>query len=264
MRGAMPIDLRSAEHGELQDGIVTRRRWIADTWDEATASIEGNQAGHLIRVLRAEPGMEFDLVAGGHVWHSVVAGITGDTVRFNLIAEVEADPALPVTLLLSVFKFDRMEWAIEKATELGAASIQPVIARRSEKHLAQAAAARAERWRRVALEASKQARRSDVLRIEDPLPLKTAVQREAKAVRLVLAEQERSTTLHHALKDALNAAGDEAPAIRVAVGPEGGWTSEEEALFDAENWKPVSLGPRILRAETAAIAAMAVAAALLE
>ncbi|HEY1500666.1 MAG TPA: 16S rRNA (uracil(1498)-N(3))-methyltransferase [Acidobacteriaceae bacterium] len=243
---------------------MTRRRWIADTWDEATASIGGNQAAHLIRVLRAEAGMEFDLVAGGHVWHGVLAGITGDTVRFNLIAEVEADPALPVTLLLSVFKFDRMEWAIEKATELGAAAIQPVIARRSEKHLAQAAAARAERWRRVALEASKQARRSDVLRIEDPLPLKTAVQREAEAVRLVLAEQERSTTLHHALQSALDAAGDEVPAIRVAVGPEGGWTGEEEALFDAEGWKPVSLGPRILRAETAAMAAMAVAGALLE
>jgi len=54
------------------------------------------------------------------------------------------------------------------------------------------------------------------------------------------------------------------PAIRMAVGPEGGWTAEEEALFDAENWRPVSLGPRILRAETAAITAMAVAAALLE
>ncbi len=243
---------------------MTRRRWIADTWDEATASLEGNQAAHLIRVLRAQPGMEFDVVAGGRVWHSVVAGITGDTVRFNLVAEVTADPALPVTLLLSVFKFDHMEWAIEKATELGAECIQPVIARRSEKHLAQAAAGRVERWRRLVLEASKQARRSDILRIENPLALKTAVQGDAQALRLVLAEQERSTTLHHALSEALNAAGDDVPAIRIAVGPEGGWTAEEEALFDAENWKPVSLGPRILRAETAAITAMAVAAALLE
>lgn len=243
---------------------MTRRRWIADTWDEATASIAGNQAAHLIRVLRAQPGMEFDVVAGGHVWHSVVAAIAGDTVRFNLIAEVEADPALPITLLLSVFKFDRMEWAIEKVTELGAECVVPVIARRSEKHLAQAAETRVERWRRVALEASKQARRSDVLRIEDPLPLQAALQREMQAVRLVLAEQERTTTLHHALSEALDAAGDDVPAIRIAVGPEGGWTPEEEAMFDTENWKPVSLGPRILRAETAAMTAMAVAAALLE
>ena len=243
---------------------MTRRRWIADTWDEATASIAGDQAGHLIRVLRAQPGMEFDVVAGGHVWHSVLAGISGDTVRFNLIAEVQADPALPVTLLLSVYKFDRMEWAIEKATELGAECIVPMIARRSEKHLAQAAAARAERWRRVAVEASKQSRRSDVLRIDEPIALKEAVRIHPEVVRLVLAEQERSTTLHHALSDALANVGDETPVIRIAVGPEGGWTADEEALFDAENWKPVSLGPRILRAETAAITAMAVAAALLE
>ncbi|MGB9028641.1 MAG: 16S rRNA (uracil(1498)-N(3))-methyltransferase [Acidobacteriaceae bacterium] len=243
---------------------MTRRRWIADTWDEATASLEGNQAAHLIRVLRAQPGMEFDVVAGGRVWHSVVAGINGDSVRFNLVAEVKADPALPVTLLLSVFKFDRMEWAIEKATELGAECILPIIARRSEKHLVQAAVGRVERWRRLALEASKQARRSDVVRIEDPLPLKAAVQGKDQAVRLVLAEQERSTTFHHALTEALDTAGDEVPSIRIAVGPEGGWTQEEEALFDAENWKPVSLGPRILRAETAAISAMAVTAALLE
>lgn len=243
---------------------MTRRRWIADTWDEATASLEGTQAAHLIRVLRAEPGMEFDVVAGGRVWHSVVAGISGDSVRFNLIAEVEAEPALPVTMLLSVFKFDRMEWAIEKVTELGAERIVPVIARRSEKHLALAAAGRAERWRRVALEASKQARRSDVMRVEEPVALKAALHNEAKAVRLVLAEQERSTTLRGAVQSALDAAGDDVPAIRMAVGPEGGWTSEEGAMFDAEDWKPVSLGPRILRAETAAITAMAVAAALLE
>jgi 16S rRNA (uracil1498-N3)-methyltransferase len=243
---------------------MTRRRWIADTWDEATATLEGNQAAHLIRVLRAQPGMEFDVVAGGRVFHAVIAGFTGDAVRFNLLAEVAADPALPVTLLLSVFKFDRMEWAIEKITELGAERIVPVIARRSEKHLAQSAATRAERWRRVAVEASKQARRSDVLQVDDPLPLKSAIRVHDQEVRLVLAEQERSTTLRHALTEALAAARDDAPVIRIAVGPEGGWTGEEEALFDAERWKAVSLGPRILRAETAAITAMAVAAALLE
>jgi len=244
--------------------IVTRRRWIADTWDEATATLAGDQAIHLIRVLRAQPGMEFDIVAGGHVFHGVVAAIAGSEVRFNLIAEITADPALPVTLLLSIYKFDRMEWAIEKATELGAERIVPMIAIRSEKHLAQAAAARADRWRRIAVEASKQSRRSDVLQVDDPLPLRIAVKGEDHAVRLVLAEQERSTTLHRALSDALDSAEDTAPAIRIAVGPEGGWTSEEEALFDAANWKAVSLGPRILRAETAAIAALSIASALLE
>lgn len=244
---------------------MTRRRWIADTWDQATASLAGSQAAHLIRVLRAQAGMEFDIVAGGRVFHGVIAGITGDEVRFNLIAEVPADPALPVALLLSICKFDRMEWTIEKAAELGAERIVPMAARRSEKHLVHSAAGRVERWRRIALESSKQSRRSDVLRIDDPLPLKAAVRADAGAgLCLVLAEQERSTTLHHALTESLAGAADETPPVRLAIGPEGGWTAEEEALFDAENWKPVSLGPRILRAETAAIAAMAVVAALLE
>ena len=251
---------------------MTRRRWIADTWDEATATLTGEQAAHLIRVLRAQPGMEFDLVAGDRVCHAVIAGITGDTVRFNLVADVPAEPALPVTLLLAVFKFDRMEWAIEKATELGVARIIPIITRRSEKHLAQAAPKRTERWRRIAREAAQQSRRSDVPVIEEAISLRAAVKRETNAVRLVLAEQERTTTLRDALDQALtqtlkestDTARDESPELHIAVGPEGGWAAEEEALFDAEGWKPVSLGPRILRAETAAITALAVTAALLE
>jgi 16S rRNA (uracil1498-N3)-methyltransferase len=243
---------------------MTRRRWIADTWDEATASLTGEQAAHLIRVLRAQPGMEFDVVAGDRVWHAVIAAVGTHSVRFNLIAEIPSDPALPVTLLLAVFKFDRMEWAIEKVTELGVDRIIPVVARRTEKHLSQAAANRTERWRRIVHEAAKQSRRSEVPVLEDAIPLKVAATREGHAVRLLLAEQERATTLRSALEEALNAAKDDLPEIRLAIGPEGGWAPEEEALFDDEGWKPVSLGPRILRAETAAIAALAIAASLLE
>jgi 16S rRNA (uracil1498-N3)-methyltransferase len=243
---------------------MTRRRWIADTWDEGTASLTGEQASHLVRVLRAQPGMEYDIVAGDRVWHAVIAGITGDSVRFNLVAEVEAGPALPVTLLLSIFKFDRLEWAIEKATELGVERIVPIIARRSEKHLVQSAEKRVERWRRIAREAAQQSRRSDVPEIENVLPLRIAARQAGDAVRLLLAEQERSTTLRRAIEEALGNSGDEMPSIRMAIGPEGGWTAEEEALFDSEGWKSVSLGPRILRAETAAMTATAVVAALLE
>ncbi len=252
----------------LRDNIyMTRRRWIADSWDEATASLTGEQATHLIRVLRAEAGMEFDVVAGSRVWHAVIAGITGDAVRFNLVAEVKSDPALPITLLLSVFKFDRMEWAIEKVTEIGVERIVPAIARRTEKHLAQAAANRVERWRRIAREAAQQSRRSDVPLIDDPVPMKAAARTGASdATRLLLAEQERTTTLRHAVEESL-AQPDltaELPSLWLAVGPEGGWTAEEEALFDSEGWKAVSLGPRILRAETAAITASSVVASLLE
>ncbi len=74
---------------------MTRRRWIAEHWDEATATLTGMQADHMTRVLRAEPGMEADVVAGGRVFHAQVAAVAPNEVRFNLIAELEADPALP-------------------------------------------------------------------------------------------------------------------------------------------------------------------------
>ncbi len=243
---------------------MTRRRWIAEHWDEATATLTGLQAGHMTRVLRVQPGVEADVVAGGHVFHAEVAAVGKDEVRFNLLAEIEAEPALPVTLVMAVYKFDHMEWAIEKATELGVAAVAPVIARRTEKHLAQAAEKRAERWRRIAHEAAQQSRRCDVPQIHDPVSLAARVGTAPSAMRLVLAEQERSTTLRYALEEAVAAAGDEMPTLEIAIGPEGGWAPGEEALFDANGWKAVSLGPRILRAETATIAALAVIASFLE
>jgi 16S rRNA (uracil1498-N3)-methyltransferase len=250
---------------------MTRRRWIAEHWDEATATLVGAQAEHMTRVLRAQPGMEADVVAGGHVFHAQVAAVAAGEVRFNLIAELDADPALPVTLVMAVYKFDHMEWAIEKATELGVAAIAPVIARRTEKHLAAAAGKRAERWRRIVHEAAQQARRSDVPIIFDPAPLAVRVRAASEATRadsgttcIVLAEQERTTTLRYALEEAVTAAGTETPRLEIAIGPEGGWAPSEEALFDANGWSAASLGPRILRAETAAIAALAVVASYLE
>jgi 16S rRNA (uracil1498-N3)-methyltransferase len=250
---------------------VTSRRWIAEQWDEATATLVGAQAGHMIRVLRAQPGMEADVVAGGHVFHAQVAAVGRDEVRFNLITELAAEPALPLTLVIAIYKFDHMEWAIEKATELGVKAVAPVIARRTEKHLAAAAAQRTERWRRIAHEAAQQSRRSDVPLIFDPTPLATRVRAASEAARgdsasayIVLAEQERTTTLRHALKEAITAAETEMPTLEIAIGPEGGWAPAEEALFDANGWRAASLGPRILRAETAAIAALAVVASYLE
>lgn len=254
---------------------MTRRRWIADQWNESTASMRGEQAEHLIRVLRAEEGMEFDVVAGEKVWRAGIVGISGDQVIFRLISEVEAEAALPVTLLISIFKFDRMEWIIEKATELGVERMTPIVARRSGKHLVHAAPARVERWRRIAREAAKQSRRSDVPAVSEVVPLKTAARSwnnfpgAAAPMLLLLSEQERSATLASVLMAA--AAGRAAQgaqnvgklAVVMAVGPEGGWAAEEEVSFAAEGWRPVSLGPRILRAETAAITAMAVVAALL-
>ena len=118
---------------------MTRRRWIADHWDDATATLTGAQAEHMARVLRVQRGIEADVVAGGHVFHAEVAAVSPrrgavqpdrrDSGRSRAARDIGA----------AVYKFDRMEWAIEKATELGVAAIAPVIAQRTEKHLAQAA-----------------------------------------------------------------------------------------------------------------------------
>jgi len=139
-----------------------------------------------------------------------------------------------------------------------------VMARRTEKHLAQAAAKRVERWRRIAHEAAQQSRRCDVPFIHDPIVLAERVRSASEATRIVLAEQERTTTLRNAVDEAIAAAASEMPTLEIAIGPEGGWAPEEEALFDANGWRAVSLGPRILRAETAAIATLAVVSSCLE
>jgi 16S rRNA (uracil1498-N3)-methyltransferase len=247
---------------------MTRRRWIADTWDAATAALHGDQAQHLSRVLRAQPGMEFDVVAGGRAWLARIASIDRNSVHFTLLRELESAPALPVTLLLSVFKFDRMEWAIEKAVELGCSRIVPVLAERTEKHLAQAAAKRVDRWRRLSLEAAKQSRRSDLPEIAEPDRLTTILATDKPAnppqhltaeaaagpLRILLSETEEDQPLLRVLQESADAAS----RIMLAVGPEGGWTAAEIALFMHSGWQSVSLGPRILRVETAVIAALAV------
>lgn len=235
---------------------MTRRRWIADTWTADSATLTGDQAAHLVRVLRATPGQVFDVVAGGFLHRAEIVSVNESEVIFTLHEELESDTALPLHLLLAIFKFDHMEWAIEKATELGVARITPILARRTDKHLAHASLKRAERWRRIALEASKQSRRTTIPTVEDPAQLKPTLDHESSPVRILLSETEQTNTIAAALSK--GKAGD----IALAIGPEGGWTTDEMELFTQHNWEPVTLGPRILRAETAAIAAIAITSSL--
>jgi 16S rRNA (uracil1498-N3)-methyltransferase len=290
---------------------MTRRRFIADTWTATTASLTGDQAIHLTRVLRAQPGQIYDIVSNGFLHRAEIISVGEKQVDFILHEELSSDAALPLHLLLAVFKFDHMEWAIEKATELGINRITPILARRTEKHLTQAALKRSERWRRIVLEASKQSRRTSIPEIADPVALKAALEQEKSPIRILLSETEQALTLLNALKNSNSrkpdpisqqdttarvphpsqprgesGASGSAFARRggdgwdaehqtagstlglsevrypithaMAVGPEGGWTAEEISLFTQHKWQPVTLGPRILRAETAAIAAIAI------
>ena len=230
---------------------MTRRRWIADEVSGSRAALIGPHSDHLSRVLRAEVGQEFDIATGQVVRRGRIVKIETGRVEFEL-GEPVATPEVPrVTLVLSIFKFDRMEWAIEKVTELGVARIVPLIARRTESHLATASVKRVERWRRIAREAAQQSRRLAPPDISDPMKLKEAADLPGK-LRILLSEEEQEI----ALKDlSVRSPGAEAA---LAIGPEGGWTEEEIASFRAAGWVSVSLGSTILRAETAAIAATAV------
>jgi 16S rRNA (uracil1498-N3)-methyltransferase len=232
---------------------MTRRRWIADRVEGDRAYLLGPNALHLFRVLRAKAGQQFDVVANGVLRRGTILQAGMEQVEFQLGEEVSSAALPHITVYLSIFKFDRMEWALEKLTELGVSQIVPVIAQRTEQHLAKAAAKRVERWRKLAREAAQQARRIAPPEIVDPLTLKKAIAEE-RGCRIVLSEAEE----HISMKKALSGCK---PPIALAFGPEGGWAEPELALFNDNAWHAASLGHTILRAETAAIAAMAVAMA---
>lgn len=231
---------------------MTRRRWIADEVFGDHAALTGEHAGHLVRVLRARVGQEFDIVVADSVRRGRITSVVPDRVEFELGEEVPAQSGASITLLLAIFKFDRMEWAIEKCTELGVARIVPVIARRTDAHLASASAKRVERWRRIAFQAAEQSRRAAPPEIAMPLKLHEAAKLSG-GLRIVLAESEQRTLVRDVSKP-LPPGGE----ILLAIGPEGGWTEDESQLFEESGWIRASLGPTILRAETAAISATAI------
>jgi 16S rRNA (uracil1498-N3)-methyltransferase len=262
---------------------MSRRRFIADAVDGDRAMLVDAHARHLSRVLRARVGQEFDIIAAGRVRRGRVIAVEAHQVEFELGEDIPAAALAPVTLYLAIIKFDRLEWAIEKCTELGASRIVPLIAARTDTRLAVAAEKRTERWRRLAAQASEQSRRVTPPEIGTPLRLK----REALAIagtRIVLAESEHRILLRDALRDrlSLSQAQDQLPVspvesspggtasglsrtpepvfpeVTLALGPEGGWTETELSWFSATGWTPATLGPAILRAETAALAALAI------
>jgi 16S rRNA (uracil1498-N3)-methyltransferase len=236
---------------------MTRRRWIADEVSGDRASLIGDHADHLIRVLRARVGDHFDIATGAAVRSGRVASIANGRVEFTLSEEIPGDRLSEITLALSIFKFDRMEWAIEKCTELGVSRVVPVIARRTDSHLAAASVKRVERWQRITRQASEQSRRVLAPEVAVPIEVAEALNIPGR-LRILLSEVEDQTLLRDVVKsDAPNG------GVVLAIGPEGGWTEGELQAFHRAGWISASLGSTILRAETAAIAAMAVLASVL-
>ena len=235
---------------------MTRRRWIADEVSGDHAVLLGEHAEHLARVLRARVGQQFDVAANGAVRLGTITAVTPHRVDFQLGDALPATGLPNITIVLSIFKFDRMEWAIEKCTELGAARIIPLAARRSEPHLVSSAPKRVERWKRIAQQAAEQCRRISPPQIAQPVELSGATVLPG-TTRILLAEAEQDVVL----RDAVGGASHE---IVLAFGPEGGWAPDELPMFTSAGWKPASLGSTILRTETAVIAALAVVLSILQ
>jgi 16S rRNA (uracil1498-N3)-methyltransferase len=239
-----------------------RRRFFVDSFSQNAAALRGDSAAHLARVLRAEPGQLYELSDGRELWLARIERVSRDEIVFALVERLPAaEPRLKITLLLSIVKMDRFEWALEKATELGVAEILPLAAERSEKALVRAAPQRSARWERILRESAQQSRR-----LRAPLLLEIAAPQEAfriadaRGLRVLLSERAGAPSMRAVVpvesvtRDAVVA---EPREISLAIGPEGGWTDAEFAAATASGFLEASLGENILRTETAVCAALA-------
>lgn len=231
---------------------MARRMFYVDEVRGTAARIAGEAAQHLRKVLRAERGQRYEVSDNETLWLAEVADFGKDLVEFRLLETIpQPPPEPPIHLLAALVKFDAFEWLLEKATELGASEITPVYSLRCDKGLDQAAQKRMERWRRIVFESGQQCRR--VTRPElRPVARFDGALRTESGVRLFCDEQRDGRPL-------LSVPCGQPLAL--LVGPEGGWDVSEREAAEAAGWTNVHLGPRVLRAETAAMAALAVAGA---
>ena len=240
-----------------------RRRFFVEKFAGGRAELRGEAAEHLGRVLRAEPGQVYELSDGEQVWlgrvekNSRAPSASGrernGAIEFALIERIPArESALRIKLLLSIVKFDRMEWSLEKATELGVTEIVPLAAARSEKALIVASKKRAERWRKILLESAQQSRRLRPPVLAEIAKTEDAFASANETMKIILSERVDAKPLREIVQ------GVSSDEVCLAIGPEGGWTDGEFAAAARNQFREASLGREILRTETAVIASLAI------
>jgi 16S rRNA (uracil1498-N3)-methyltransferase len=241
-----------------------RRRFFVDRFESNSANLRGEAAEHLGRALRAEPGQLYELSDGQSVWLARIERVAlskrENRIEFALVEPLPApESALQIELLISLVKFDRFEWCLEKATELGATRITPLTAARTDKPLIAAAEKRLARWERIVLESAQQSRRLRPPEIHASLPPEKAFAQSSAACKILLSERREALPLREVLQDVTGRASHrDSTLAALAIGPEGGWTDDEIAAARAAGFAEASLGENILRTETAVIASMAV------
>ena len=234
---------------------MARRRFFVSEIRRGAAELTGQDAEHLVRVLRVEAGQVFEISDNQDVYLAQVETARRSSVSFRVLEKLPSLPAsVHITVLAALIKFERFEWLVEKATELGATVIQPIDTVRTERGLAEASRRRSARWERIAREASEQSRRAHLPDIHPVIGFMAAVDVKAD-VRLLLDEnRDAAEPVFRALPS------ERVPEARVALllGPEGGWTDDERQKAVDTGWRPCSLGSTVLRAETAALSAIAI------
>ncbi|MFL6212010.1 MAG: 16S rRNA (uracil(1498)-N(3))-methyltransferase [Pyrinomonadaceae bacterium] len=241
---------------------MTPRRFYAPPAAFAPAGAEvvlsREESAHLTSVLRLRVGDEAFVFDGtGREFRCMVAAAGGRERRARLTvgAEVAAqrpESPLRLTLAVALLKGEKFDTVVQKATELGVVRIVPVATVRADVRLqaGRDASARVARWQRLALEAAKQSGRAFVPTVAAPLSLSDLLMDEERAgnARLLFTERDG-----RGLRETINEGGAPPSILTALTGPEGGWADEELAQADAAGWQLVTLGGRILRAETAAI-----------
>ncbi len=220
-------------------------------------TLTGPQAHQLQRVLRLRPGETVILLDNsGLEYEAELTGYGPDEARFRVAAGVpgRGEPRLRLTLYQAVLKGERFAWLLQKGTELGVSRFVPLICQRSVVEDRVAIAGKRERWARIIQEAAEQSSRARLPDLAAPAAFADALRagESSDVLRLIPWEAERSTGLREAL-----ASHPGPKEVDLFIGPEGGFTEEEVALAVEHGIRPITLGPRILRAETAGLAAAA-------
>lgn len=236
-----------------------RRRFFVEKFEEGAAVVRGETAEHLGRVLRAEPGQLYELSDGVSVWLARIESVElpkrGESrIDFMLLEQIAArEPRVALHLLISIVKFERFEWCLEKATELGAGEIVPLTAARSDKPLIDAANKRRVRWQKILVESAQQARRLRAPKLGNIVRAENAFRSTTAECKILLSERADAPPMREIVRP-----GMQIQSAVLGIGPEGGWSDEEIAAARASGFQEASLGENILRTETAVIAAMSV------
>jgi 16S rRNA (uracil1498-N3)-methyltransferase len=217
--------------------------------------LEGPRFHHLIRVLRVRAGEALEIFDGkGTVFSAQVDDVGTDCATLTLGAGAPQSAPREITIVQGLPKAEKLEWVLQKCTELGAAAFAPVFSERTIVKPSGREDTKVQRWQRIVEEAARQSGRADVPVVHPPRPLIDAVRALSTALVLVLDEEEEALPLSAAVAPALSTS----QPLALVIGPEGGLSRAEVYALQGLGAIPVTLGRRVLRTETAALAALAV------